>query len=389
MSSVSLARFIGAALLSGVFSQALSAPPTSPVDPRFDSAAVRGISCVYNLEFERAEREFSSMVRLAPQHPGGHFFLAMVDWWRIVIDLENRDYDERFFAALDRVIDLCDSILDANEDDMTALFFKGGALGFQGRLRFHRNDYLAAANAGRLALPLVQRASALEPDNDDIFLGTGIYNYYVAVIPQEYPWVKPLLLFIPPGDRAEGLAQLTRASDRGRYAGVEATYFLMQVYYFYEKDYAKALSLARRLHDRFPNNMLFHRFVGRCHAALNNWARTGEVFGDIAGRARAGQRGYNASAEREACYYVAIAEQNSGRLESALRELYRCDELSRELDREEPSGFMVMANLRLGMVYDLQGRRADAIGQYTKVLKMKEYKDSHTQAERYTKQPYR
>jgi tetratricopeptide (TPR) repeat protein len=76
------------------------------------------------------------------------------------------------------------------------------------------------------------------------------------------------------------------------------------------------------------------------------------------------------------------------RLEEALREFYRCDELSRSLPKEEYSGFMVLANLRMGMVYDLQGKRELALRQYEKVLDMKDHSKAHEQAERYRKTAY-
>ena len=166
----------------------------------------------------------------------------------------------------------------------TAIFFKGGAIGFKGRLKFHRDDYLAAANAGRKALPLVQTASELDPGNYDILLGTGMYNYYAEVIPSEYPWLKPLLLFVPSGDKKKGLEQLTIASEKGKYSSIETTYFLLQIYFFYEKDYGKALALAQRLHKQFDGNVLFHRYIGRCFASLNNWPESRQVWAEIIDR---------------------------------------------------------------------------------------------------------
>jgi tetratricopeptide (TPR) repeat protein len=358
-------------------------------DAVFDSVARRGIDRVYNLEFERAEEDFRALIRMRPAHPAGHFFLAMVDWWRILINLEDERYDERFLSALDRVIDLCDSLLDVRENDITAIFFKGGAIGFQGRLLFHRNDYLEAANAGRKALPLVQEAIELAPDNYDILLGSGIYNYYADVIPEQYPFVKPLILFIPPGDKKKGLAQLTLASERAKYASIEATYFLLQVYYFHERDYVKALSIAQSLHTRFPNNMVFHRYVGRAYVSMGNWEAATAVFEEIRARAGKGQRGYGPAIEREAVYYVATNHLQVHRYEEALKALYRCDELSRALDRNEASGYMALANLKIGMIYDLQGKRALALGQYRKVKDMKEFRDSHEEADRYLEAPYR
>jgi tetratricopeptide (TPR) repeat protein len=354
----------------------------------FEAIAKQGIDHVYNLEFEEADKDFAELIRLRPSHPAGHFFLAMVDWWRILVDLEDESRDEKFLDSLDHVITLSDSMLDRNPDDVDAIFFKGGALGFQGRLKFHRNDYLGAANAGRKALPLVETAFSLDPSNYDILFGTGIYNYYAEVIPNEYPFVKPLLLFIPSGDRAKGLAQLTVAAEKGRYASTEAAYFLMQTYYFYEHDYARVLDLARKLTDRFPNNMIFHRYLGRAYAAMANWPMAESVLTEIVARCRRGQRGYTAFIEREATYSLGVTFLALGRLEDALANLYRCDELSRQTDKGEPSGFMAMANLKIGNIYDLQGKRDLAVVQYNKVLGMKDYKDSQAQARNYLKVPY-
>ncbi|MEW6509386.1 MAG: tetratricopeptide repeat protein [Bacteroidota bacterium] len=357
-------------------------------DSTFEALARRGIDHVYNLEFEQAEADFQELARLKPGHPAGPFFLAMVEWWKIMTDLDNEQYDRQFLAALDGVITMCDSMLDRNPNDVTAIFFKGGSIGFQGRLQFHRNDYLAAANPGRRALPLVQEAFALDPGNFDILLGTGIYNYYADVIPEEYPLVKPLILFIPPGDRQKGIEQLTLAYRKGTYASVEAGYFLMQIYYFYERDYGKALELARDLTGRFPNNMVFHRYLGRCHVSLNNWEAGEQVFAEIARRAEGGQRGYGPAVEREAQYYLGVAAMMIRRFDEALEHLYRCDALSRTLDTDGASGFMSMANLKIGMIYDCQNKRSLAELQYRKVLDMREYMNSREQAEQFLKTPY-
>jgi tetratricopeptide (TPR) repeat protein len=354
----------------------------------YDSTARRGIDHVYNLEFEDADRDFAELVRLRPGHPAGYFFLAMVDWWRILIDLEDQSRDQRFLDALDHVIALADSMLGKDAADPDAVLFKGGALGYQGRLHFHRNDYLAAANAGRKALPLIDVALTLDPHNYDILLGTGIYNYYADVIPNEYPFVKPLLLFIPSGDKTRGIEQLVTASDKGRYARTEAAYFLMQIYYFYERDYAKVLVLAQALTRRYPRNMIFQRYLGRAYAATANWAGAESVFGEMIARCRRGERGYTPVIDREAAYSLGTTLMSLGRLDEALENLYRCDELSRKTDRAEPSGFMAMANLKIGNIYDLQGKRDLAVDQYNKVLGMKEYKDSAVQARNYLHLPY-
>ncbi len=358
-------------------------------DAEAEAHIARGIDNIYNLAFDSARAEFRQVAKSHAQHPAGLFFLATAEWWNILIDIDNTSRDERLLSLLDRVIDLCDQRLDDNEDDVAALFFKGGALGFRGRLHGNRSDWIKAANDGREALPIVQRAYKLAPENKDILLGIGIYNYYAAIIPDQYPIVKPFMFFFPTGDRQKGLQQLRQASERARYASIEATYFLMQVLQNYERKPVEALPLALDLHQRFPDNVLFHRYAGRCYASLGQWEEMKKIFSDILGRVDRQTTGYHAVAEREARYYLGQYEMDKAHYDAALRHLYRCDELSRALDTDEQSGFMVTCNLRIGMIYDLQAKRDEAVKQYSKVLEMNEYLDTHKQAEQYIKSPYK
>ncbi|TAK65019.1 MAG: hypothetical protein EPO24_02865 [Bacteroidetes bacterium] len=357
-------------------------------DSIFSAHTQRGINYVYNLEFENAKKEFKELVRLNPKHPAGHFFFAMVEWERILIDLENESNDERFLSLIENVIDVCDEQLDINDEDVSALFFKGGAIGFRGRLHANREDWVKAANDGRVALPIVQKAYKLDPNNYDVLLGIGIYNYYADLIPDQYPFVKPLMLFFPDGDKVKGISQLKQAAEKARYAKIEASYFLMQLMFQYEKQYSQALEIAVGLHLRFPNNVVFHRYVGRSRAAIGQWREMKAEFDSILQFVDKGKTGYNLNVKREAQYYLGLYELQYGNYAAALKHFYTTDELSRSLDKEGPSGFMAMSNLKIGMIYDLQAKREYALKQYDKVLKMKEYQGSHEQAERYKKTPF-
>ena len=118
-----------------------------------------------------------------PNHPAGRFFIAMIDWWKILLDLDVETYDEQFYQKIEDVIYNCEQILEKNPKNIDALFFKGGAIGFRGRLRAYSESWLKAADDGREALPIVEQASLSDPNNVDVQLGFGIYNYYAEVIP--------------------------------------------------------------------------------------------------------------------------------------------------------------------------------------------------------------
>lgn len=357
-------------------------------DPAVDSLVQRGIHDIYNIEFEKADSEFAEVTRLRPDHPAGYFFQAMTEWWRILTNFDDESQDERYYDMLEKVIDMCNARLEKNENDITALFFKGGAVGFRGRLRGNRGSWLKAANDGLIALPAVRRAYQLEPDNYDVLLGMGIYNYYAEVVPDLYPIVKPLMIFFPSGDKKKGLEQLELASQRARYAKTEAAYFLLQTYFTYEKQYIRALEIARDLFQRYPRNPLFHRMYGRCYVSIGYWAEAFKVFSEIEKRFTAHQEGYDVYDGREAYYYIGRYYFVSGKLDEALRNLFKCDELSRRVDKEGASGFMSMANLTIGMIYDLQQNRSAALAQYRKVLEMKEYENTYKDAHRYMEKPY-
>lgn len=348
----------------------------------------RGIDHIYNIEFAQADREFSDVVKVYPDHPAGYFFQAMTEWWRILSNFDDESHDDYFKDMLEAVIDLCDKRLKKNKNDVTALFFKGGAIGFRGRLRANRGQWLGAANDGIVALPIVRKAYEIDPKNYDILLGVGIYDYYAAVVPKQYPIVKPLMIFLPSGDKKKGLEELEKASLYGKYARTEARYFLLQANYSYEKQYNVALGYAQSLHQMYPRNPLFHRYLGRCYVNLGYWAEALKMFSEVRDRFTSGQEGYDLHDGREAYYYIGKFHFMAGEFDKALQNYYTCDEHSRKLDKDGASGFMSMANLTIGMIYDAQRKRSLAIEQYEKVLNMKEYENTHTEARRYLEKPY-
>jgi tetratricopeptide (TPR) repeat protein len=356
--------------------------------PDFDARAQRGINAVYNLEFEKADTEFSTLAKIYPSHPAGKFFLAMIDWWKILITIDDESRDDIFIQKMDDVIELCDSILNVNENDIAALFFKGGALGFKGRLRANRSSWIKAANDGRQALPIVQKAYKIAPDNYDILLGIGIYNYYASTIPEKYPIVKPVMVFFPAGDKQKGIEQLTKASEKAKFASLEAKYFLLQLGYNYEHLYDKAYELSTSLLKQFPNNVVFHRYVGRSSFVLSKFGESMVVFSDIIERCDKNYLGYNNFAKREALYYLGMISMNLSNYDQALKYFYQCDELSRGIDKDDGSAFMTMTNLRIGMIYDVQKKRNYAILQYQKVQKLKKFENSYDLAQQYLKNPY-
>ena len=270
----------------------------------FDARIQRGIDLIYNLRFAEAERHFQAIVAAEPDNPLGYFFRAMVSWWRILIDLADKTHDAEFHARLKQCIEVCDRRLKKDPMDFDAILFKGGAIGFRGRLYGDREQYVRAARDGLRGLPLLKKSRQLEPTNKDILFGQGLYHYFAEVMPQRHRILRPIMAFLPDGDRVLGLQQLKEVAREGAYARTEAAYFLGQIYRIFEKDNRRALPYFEELYKRYPDNAVFHRYAARLMVELGRWRSGVALYEEYVRRSLAGQTGYHRHGRLEAHYYA-------------------------------------------------------------------------------------
>lgn len=356
---------------------------------RHDSLVKAGINQIYGIEFDKAEKTFDIVTKEYTTHPSGKFFRAMTTWWRILLEIDNESLDDNFFSQLEEVIDLCDDILDKNEKSVDAMFFKGGALGFRGQLRAIRESWFKAALDGKEGLGLVFKSYELNPKNVDVQLGFGIYHYYADVIPARYPAVKPFMILFPKGDKAKGIKELENVAWNGRYTRIESRNFLLKLNFQFEERMDEARKWGKILLNDFPNNPYFQKYYGLTYIKDNNYPEAAKTFRDIYNKAKIGMPGYNTRFEREATYYLGMDFKIREKVDSAAFYFERSEKLSRELDKEKESGFLINSVFYLGMLYDQMGKRDKAITYYKETLQLKDRNDSHKYAEQYIKTPFK
>jgi tetratricopeptide (TPR) repeat protein len=117
------------------------------------------------------------------------------------------------------------------------------------------------------------------------------------------------------------------------------------------------------------------------------WNEMEQTWRNIVNRCISKSVGYDQQTAREGLYYVGLALMYRKQLDSALTYFYKCDEAGRFLD-EDVSGFTIKVNLKIGNIYDIQGKRSLAIEQYKKVLKWDDRQNSHDEAKRYIHSPF-
>jgi len=356
-------------------------------DPLVRYQAKRGLDLLYNMRFDRAATLFELVDQRYPEHPIGPFLKALNTWWEILLDLSDTSHDAAFFDAMQEVIDRSDRLLAEDPQHFDAQFFKGAALGFRGRHRSNRGNWYRAAMDGRRAMGYVLNVADADPENDDFVFGRGIYDYYADVIPERYAYVRPVMVFFPDGDRERGLDLLKRTAAEGHYIQTEATYFLLQIHYLFERDYSKSIEYVTQLLDQHPGNAFFHAYKGRVHARWGRWMQARHTFTEVLERYQNGQAGYNDAVAEQALFFIGRSHLAQGEPQAALQRLQQLDALAAR--REEDAYFQVVGRLYQGMAYDALAERSLAERRYREVLAMDDQGNAHDLAERYLDRPYR
>ncbi|HCV26255.1 MAG TPA: hypothetical protein QF604_01845 [Candidatus Latescibacteria bacterium] len=357
-----------------------------------DTRIQQGIDLIYQLQLDEAALYFEQIIDADPDNPLGHFFRAMVGWWRVLIDLEDTRHDEEFYRLLQACIDVCDRRLEVDPDDFDAILFKGGAIGFRGRLRGDRGQFVRAARDGLRCLPLLDKSRSLEPTNKDILFGQGIYNYFAEVIPKRYPIVRPVMLFLHKGDRQLGLTQLRDVAEGGRYARAEARYFLAQIHKVFEVDHLRALPYLEDLHHQYPDNALFHRYRARTLVTIGRWGEGVAQYEQVVERSRRAAPGYHTRGLIEALFYIgkdAYRRRDDAMVIDSMTQVEVLSvSLGEDLETQAARGYTSLANLYWGMVLDMAGHRSEAMERYDRVLRLPAQGKSHTLARRYRLDPF-
>jgi tetratricopeptide (TPR) repeat protein len=362
--------------------------PESVLDAPFvREEGARGLSLLYNMKFDEARAIFDEIDARYPNHPVGPFLKGLNIWWKILIDLPDTSHDDAFYSAMDETIARCEEILDEDPDNFDATFFKGAAMGFRGRLRSNRGDWFKATLDGKRAIGYVREVAERDPDNPDFLFGKGMYDYYAAIIPKEYPVSKAIMWMMPSGDRERGIRLISESATRGHYIQTEAIYFLAQIYFLYEEDYQKAMQYTEQLREMHDANPYFHNFHGRVLARWGRWSKAASVFSEVVDRHADGQAGYNRHIAEVARFYLARERLYRREYDDALMHLAELEALTTQ-EGVTDTRYRVLGYLYQGMAFDGLGERDMAKSRYNMVFRFDDYANAHERAERYLDSPY-
>ena len=343
---------------------------------------------IYSCNFDSADIRISDYINTYPKEPQGCFLNVLSEWWKINIDRKNVSLDAILEEKVNKTVDLCDDLLDKNPKDVDALIYKGASLGYKGLAKSLRENWLSAADDGRQALNLLDEALELAPKNKEALLGIGIYNYFAEYIPERYQFLKPLMIIFPKGDKLKGVAQIKDAAENSKIAVFEAKYIIAYFNLQYERNFIESELYSRILYDEFPANPVFEKMLYNCYSGFGKFAEALDGWIKVRNKYLNKVRGYEFEAVlREADYYISLSLLKLNRLDEMELYINECENVSSKIDTDDTS-FKVFTILMQGMRNDATGNRGKAVEYYRKVLEMKEYSGSKTEANRFLKDRY-
>ncbi|MDA0195252.1 MAG: tol-pal system protein YbgF [Bacteroidetes bacterium] len=315
--------------------------------------ATQALNDMYNYKFDRAEMQFRWLKQKYGWHPLPYFLLGLSQWWKMVPNIDNTEYDAEFMAYMDTSLVLSERLYEEN-NEIEGAFFLAATHGFVARLESDRGNWTRAAIAGKNALKYVDIVRENTDFSPEVLFGDAIMNYYTEWIRDNYPVLKPIMWFFPRGDMEKGLEQLDEVAHNAFYTRTEAQYYLMRILANEQNEYHKAFSIAYYLRQTYPDNAYFHRFFMSILYRLGRFNALERESLQALERIDSGMVGYEAVSGRYASYYIAQMNEARGQVTEA--KLYYNSTIQFAIQSDHlDSWYAIISNLQLGTIAFKEG----------------------------------
>lgn len=346
-------------------------------NPQIQIETTQALEDMYNFKFDKAEMQFQWLKQKYSWHPLPYFLIGLGEWWKIMPDTKNKQYDDRFLAYMDSSIMLANNLHKKHpEYRIEAAFFLAAAYGFKGRLYSdeERGQWRKAASVGKDALDYLEECKERTDLSPELLFGDALYNYFSVWVPENYPAARPLLWFFRKGDKALGLKQLKEVSYNAFYTRTEAMVWLMRILNSYENDQARAFQIADYLHKTYPDNPYFHRYYARMLYSRGMYTDLERESKDIITRIDSAEVGYEATSGRYAAFFLGQMYQTRRQLDDS-KKYYELAMKYSEQNKATETGYYLYSMIALGEIADKQGDAKTAKKYFTEVKKRSGRKD--------------
>ena len=369
-----------------------------------ESVAAEGFDHFYNLEYDQAIADFETAIAQNPNSPDLHNHLAQTLVFREMYRdgaLESElvsgtnsflrrpklnpapETEKRFLDEIGKAMALSEARLKKDPNDTGALYALGISYGLRSDyywvVKKAWRDSLKDATAARR---LHNRITELEPNNVDARLVEGLDDYIVGSL----PWGWRMLGFLVGihGDRAKGIRTVQDVARNGKLDRIDAEIFLCALYRR-ENQPRQAIPLIVDLIRRFPRNFLLRLELSQMYSVAGDKTHALEAAEEVAQMKASHAPGYDRVPWEKIYFQEGTIEFWYNDLDQALENMKKVAAASEEVDLNTG----VSAYLRMGQIYDMTHRRAEAVAAYRKAIAYAPQAEAAQESRKYLSTPYR
>ena len=381
---------------------------------RFEELRRSGLDALYNIDYDKAERDFKEIVKLFPNHPGGYQLLAARVWIKTLYEsrrLQGSLYSsENFYTSGDDKVDpkiitefrnftreakrLAEAKLKQDPKNVEARDFLANTEGLKAAFEEAvERRHFAALRDGNDAVNHHREVLKLDPKYIDAQITIGLYEYVVGSLPLGIKIIAGATGYR--GSKKRGLAMLEQVAREGRWAQDDAKTVLVLLYRR-EKRFDDVLKLTRELSAKYPRNYLLRIETADALVSIAEVKRSQK---DLAGAGQAEKEAFatfeevlrdrtmrDVAARALDLIHFKYGEvlMTAGHHDRAAKEFLAAT----KVDRGE-AGLITMAHLYAGWSFDVAGKRDEAVAQYKEVLARPNVYDAHDEAKKGLRQAYK
>jgi tetratricopeptide (TPR) repeat protein len=386
---------IGAAILIALSALLLQADELK-LSPAFEH--------FYNLEYDQAIPLLREECKQRPDDPYSHNHLATAILYsemfkagaleselvsksnaflRLPKMRPSAEAAREFDASVAKAVELAEAQIAANPRNTAALYALGLSHGLRANYNFLvRKAWRDALRDVTAARKLHSKVVEIDPSYIDARLTLGIHDYLVGSLPFTYRMVGFLAGFH--GDREGGIRTLQMVAEKGRQNRYDAEIFLAGIYRR-ERRAGEAIPLLKHLTGRFPRNYLLRLEMAQMYSDMGDKQQALAAVREVENLKKANTAGFASLPEEKIAYYRGTILFWYNDLDQALVDMERVAEKADELDLNTG----ILAWMRVGQIYDLKGKHAEAVDAYKHSIALAPESDAAREPKKYIASPYR
>jgi tetratricopeptide (TPR) repeat protein len=369
-----------------------------------DALSAQAYEHFYNLEFDDAIAIFQRAITQQPKAPELHNHLAQTIVFREMLrngalesELVSGDNSflrrpklnpspetERWFLnEVAAAMSLAQERLKANPNDPRAMYALGISYGLRSDyywvVKKSWRDSLRDATAARR---LHNRLSELEPNNVDARLVQGLHDYIVGSLPLFYRMFGFLVGIR--GDKEKGLRTVLEVVRNGKDNRIDAQIMLCALYRR-ENQPRKAEPYIKDLIQRYPRNYLLRLELAQMYSMAGDKASALAAVAGLAALKRDHAPGFDRLPWEKIYFREGSIQFWYNDLEQSLENMKKVAAAGEDVDLNTGA----TARLRMGQIYDLTKRRAQALEAYRQAIAYAPEADGAQESRKYLSSPYR